>query len=145
MTANGERVFVDTNVLVYVFDDGEPEKQATARARLEDEQATHELVVSTQVLQELYVALTRGREPIATVAIAESAVRAAADGYTTVQVDVALVLSAIETSRTASISFWDALVVRAAARAGCPRLLSEDMSDGQTIDGVTVVNPFTPP
>ena len=139
---SAERIFVDTNVLAYLFDDAEPEKQASARARLEAEQRASELVISTQVLQELYVALTKGRAPIATAEIADRAVRTVADGYTTVQVDVPLVLAAIETSRGETISFWDALILEAAARAGCTRLLSEDLNHGQTIAGVVVENPF---
>ena len=71
-----DRTFVDTNVLVYVFDDAEPHKQKQAHKRLEQE--TSELVVSTQVLQELYVALTKGKKPITSPEIAERAVREAA-------------------------------------------------------------------
>ena len=62
---SGERTFVDTNVFVYLFDDSEPQTQGGARKRLEKAQSEQELVVSTQVLQELYVALTRGKSPIA--------------------------------------------------------------------------------
>jgi predicted nucleic acid-binding protein len=140
MTA--ERTFVDTNVFTYLFDDAEPIKQERARQRLELEQSARELVLSTQVLQELYVSPTKGRHPIASAEIAEAAVREASGGYTVVQVDVPLVLSSIELCRRTSISFWDALIVRAAAFAGCDRLLSEDLNDGQVIDGVTIENPF---
>ena len=139
---SADRVFVDTNVLAYLFDDAEPTKQERARVRLEAEQRVRELVISTQVLQELYVALTRGKAPIATPELAERAVGAAADGYTTVQVDVPLVLAAIQTSRQDAISFWDALIVQAAARAGCAAVLSEDLNGGQTIAGVVIENPF---
>jgi predicted nucleic acid-binding protein len=41
------------------------------------------------------------------------------------------------------LSWWDALIVAAAAQAGCGLLLTEDLHDGQDFDGVTVVNPFT--
>lgn len=135
------RIFVDTNVLAYLFDDSEPKKKATARRRLESAHAEHELVLSTQVLQELYVALTRGAAPIATHEIAERAVREAAR-WTLVQVDLALVLSAIEARARHHISFWDALVVCAAVQAGCSTLLTEDMNDGQVFDGVRVESPF---
>lgn len=139
---SAERVFIDTNVLAYLFDDAEPAKQGQARARLESEQREREVVISTQVLQELYVALTKGKQPIATAEIAENAVRNAASGYATVQVDIDLMMSAIETSRGAGISFWDALIVRAAALAGCDRVLSEDLNDGQVIAGVRIEDPF---
>lgn len=139
---SAERVFIDTNVLVYLFDDSEPEKQGLAARCLREE--AREIFVSTQVLQELYVALTKGRDPLATHEIAERAVRDAA-GYSVVQVDTPLVLSAIEAARQHRLSFWDALIVRAAVQAECGTLVSEDLNAGQVIDGVRVQNPFTQP
>jgi predicted nucleic acid-binding protein len=136
---SADRVFIDTNVLTYLFDDSEPKKQARAEELLARE--TREIFVSTQVLQELYVSLTKGREPITSPEIAERAVREAA-AYSIVQVDAALVLSGIELSRAQRLSFWDALIVRAAAEGGCGLLISEDLNDGQIIDGVQVQNPF---
>lgn len=138
---SADRTFVDTNVFAYLFDDSEPKKQATAGKRLEQEQRARELVVSTQVLQELYVVLTRGKSPIATPEVAERAVREVST-YTVAQVDSTAVFAAIATSRQSRISFWDALIVRAAADSGCSVLLSEDLNDGQVIEGVRVENPF---
>jgi predicted nucleic acid-binding protein len=138
---SGARVFVDTNVLVYLFDDAEPEKQAVARARLSTEQSENDLVVSTQVLQELYAALTKGAHPIATPEVAETAVRHAAD-LTVVHVDVPLVLQAITRSRESRLSFWDALIVGAALAVDCSMLLSEDLNHGQMFGKVRIVNPF---
>jgi predicted nucleic acid-binding protein len=138
---SADRIFVDTNVLTYLFDDSEPEKLDAARARLEAEEKKRELVASTQVLQELYVSLTKGKSPIATPEIAEAAVRAAA-AYTIVHVDTALVLTGIAASQKHRISFWDALIVSAAREADCDLLLSEDLNHGQVIDGVRVENPF---
>jgi predicted nucleic acid-binding protein len=138
------RTFVDTNVLTYLFDDAAPEKQAIARRRLSQEQREREIVVSTQVLQELYVSLTKGRAPIATVEIAEGAVREAS-GYLVVQIDTHLVISAIAASWRHGLSLWDALIVRAAAEVRCDRLLSEDLNHSQRIDGVRIENPFARP
>ena len=59
-----------------------------------------------------------------------------------VSVDVQLVLAAVDTSRTAKISLWDALIIEAASRAGCERVLSEDLNAGQVIRGVRIENPF---
>jgi predicted nucleic acid-binding protein len=137
---NADRAFVDTNVLTYLFDDSEPQKQKLARQRLQAEK--RELFVSTQVLQELYVSLTKGRYPIATPEIAEQAVREAA-AFSVVQIDTQLVLSAIDACRTLRISFWDALIIRAAAQSDCQVLLSEDLNDGQILEGVRVQNPFS--
>ena len=60
-----------------------------------------------------------------------------------VGVDVPLVLAAVDTSRTVQLSLWDALIVEAASRAGCERVLSEDLNAGQVIRGVRIENPFT--
>jgi predicted nucleic acid-binding protein len=59
-----------------------------------------------------------------------------------VAVDAALVRRATEISRDTQISYWDGLVVAAAARSDCKRLLSEDLKGGQEISGVRVENPF---
>jgi predicted nucleic acid-binding protein len=136
---NADRVFVDTNVLTHLFDHSEPKKQAQAARRLRAE--SREIFVSTQVLQELYVSLTKGRNPIATAELAERAV-GEASRYSVVHVDTALVSAGIEASRKHRISFWDALIVRAAVQADCEVLLTEDLNAGQLIDGVRVDNPF---
>jgi predicted nucleic acid-binding protein len=137
-----DRTFVDTNVLTYLFDDSEPKKKARARERLEREQREREIVISTQVLQELFVSLTKGRAPIATPEIAEKAVQEAA-AFTVVQVDVPLILSGIQAAERHRISFWDALILRAAAQSRCGVLLSEDLNDGQVLDSVRMENPFS--
>ena len=56
--------------------------------------------------------------------------------------DVSDILAAIDLHRLQQISFWDALVVRAAGQAGCVVLFSEDMQDRREVDGVRIVNPF---
>ena len=56
--------------------------------------------------------------------------------------DVEDVLDAIDLHRLHQVSFWDALIVRAAKEGGCSVLYSEDLQDGRTIDGVRIVNPF---
>jgi predicted nucleic acid-binding protein len=53
-----------------------------------------------------------------------------------------LIVGAIDLHRLHSLSFWDALIVRSASAAGCRRIFSEDLSHGQTLDGVEIENPF---
>ena len=135
-----ERAFVDTNVWVYLFDRSEEAKRHTAR-RLVESASPGSLVVSTQVLQEFYAVTTRRlAEPLT-----PDAATAAVGWMSALPVvgsDADLVLSAISLSRNAQLSIWDALVVRAAAVAGCARLLSEDLQPGAVLSGVEVVNPF---
>lgn len=134
------RSFVDTNVFVYA-DDANPRERAkhdVAEAPLAHERG---LVISTQVLQEFYVVATRKLRPSMTAEDAANSVQRMTR-LEVVVLDVPLVLSAIGTSRSATISLWDALVVEAARHARCDRILTEDLAHGQTIRGVTVENPF---
>ena len=133
------RAFLDTNVLVYLFDRDTPAKQRRAREVLETEGGS--AAVSTQVLQEFYVTVTRKLgQPLAE-KDAEAAVRDLA-ALEVVPVDTPLVLAAIARSRGDRISLWDALVVESALHAGCRRLLTEDLQDGRLFGRIRVENPF---
>lgn len=134
------RAFLDTNVVVYAVDEDEPAKRATARSLLA-EASRRDFVISTQVLQEFYVTVTRKLTRPVPESIAADAVDHLA-GFPTVVVDVPLLRSAIAASRGHQLSMWDALILRAAVSSGCEELLSEDLQDGQTLDGVVVRNPF---
>jgi predicted nucleic acid-binding protein len=135
-----EPIFVDTNVWVYAVDAADPAKreralEATAPAPGRD------LVVSTQVLTEFYAVVTRKLAVPVMVEDAEAMVRQLSV-LPVVAVDASLVVSAIAGSREWRISIWDALIIRAAEIAGCPRVLSEDLADGATYGSVVVENPF---
>ena len=134
-------LFADTNILVYAFDRGESAKQAVAQELMRREGATGNIAVSTQVLQEFYVVVTRKLTVTLPVVQAYEAVHCFAD-YPLVQVDVALILRAIKRNETERISFWDALIIEAALKAGCKTLLSEDMQAGREVDGMQIRNPF---
>jgi predicted nucleic acid-binding protein len=58
------------------------------------------------------------------------------------EIDLAMVERAIETHKIYRIAYWDALIVSAAERAGCKRILSEDLNDGQRYHGISISNPF---
>jgi len=134
------RTFVDTNVWVYAVDSDEPAKQAKAR-RILDPARADELVVSAQVLGEFYVTVTRKlARPVAP----DDAARMVDQmrRISPVAVDADDVATAIAGSRSWQLSYWDALIVASAQRAGCDRLLSEDLADGATYGDVQVVNPF---
>ncbi len=133
------RDFLDTNVLVYAADADAGDKCERAREIVRDAMRTRSAVVSTQVLQEYFVIATRklGIDVVA----ARRQVELFAT-LETVRVEVPMILDAIDITRLHSVSFWDALIVRAATIAGCRRVLTEDMQDGQTFGGVKVVNPF---
>lgn len=135
------KVFFDTNVLVYAFDRDSPAKKRTAAGLVADHTRAGEIVLSTQVLQEFYVTITRKLARSVSEPVARQAVEALMH-LPIVRVDPPMILSAIGRSQSASLSFWDALVVTAALEGGATTLLSEDLQHGQQFDGLTVVNPF---
>ena len=133
-------VFVDTNVWVYAVDANEPAKQARARAAL-DPGTADRLVTSAQVLGEFYVTVTRKFERAIEHDVADRMVERIAR-LPVVPIDAERVRAAIDGARTWRISYWDALILASARAAGCTRLLSEDLADGETYGGVRVENPF---
>lgn len=131
--------FLDTNVVVYVHDHGSPDKRRRAIELLES--PPDRLVVSTQVLSEFYWTVTRKlAPPLAPEAALEATKELGALGVVTL--DRPLVLSAIETAQRHQLALWDAMIVEAASRSGCERLLTEDLNHGQEIRGVRIDNPF---
>ncbi len=133
--------FVDTNVLVYALSADDKRRSPIAQRLVRELMAAQAFHTSTQVLQELYVTLTRKvRTPLRP----EQALRYLDQlaVWPVVVPDYSAVRDAVELSASATLSFWDALVVVAAARSGAKRVYTEDLQDGQTILGVEVVNPF---
>jgi predicted nucleic acid-binding protein len=138
MTPSQEPVFLDTNVLVYALDTGQPRKQAIARQIL----ATQWSMVSAQVLGEFYVVTTRKLAVPLAPADAATVVRRW-PAARVVAVTASLVAAAVETAQQHQLSYWDALIVEAARAAGCSRLLTEDLADGAVLRGVQIENPFS--
>ena len=135
------RVFFDTNILVYLFDADDAAKQDMARTRFEAEAAGGRALLSTQVLQEFYVSVTRKLSVPLEPETAEAIVRDLSL-LPTVSIDTDRILAAIHWSRKLRLSFWDALIIEAALAGGAEQLLTEDMQHGQTIDGLRIENPF---
>lgn len=135
-----EPVFVGTNVLLYAHDARYPLKSLRADAVLAEREAAGRIVISTQVLQEFYSVATKKLrlKP----ELARERVEYFSQQFEVVIVQPHLILGAIDVQRLHGISFWDALLVRCASAANCRTLLTEDLSHGQIIEGVTIVNPF---
>lgn len=134
-----DRVFIDTNVLLYADDLDAGDKRERAQGILRELIGASRAVLSTQVLQEFFVNATRKLGVPAEIA------RKKVDLLLRLEVVLIrpeLILSAIDLHRLHSLSFRDALIIRSAAAAGCPRVLSEDLQHGQVIDGVRIENPF---
>jgi predicted nucleic acid-binding protein len=141
MTDEGGLGFVDTNVLVYAFDKSDTPKRRVAQQLITELMDEDRLRVSTQVLQELFVTLTR---KVSRPCSREEALAVVEDlaAWPLMVVDYAAIRAAIEVAGQAKLSFWDALLVVAAARTGAAVLYTEDLNDGQEILGVRVRNPF---
>ena len=133
------KVFVDTNVLVYLFDRDAPAKQQRARGIVGELGAG--LVLSTQVLQEFYVSVTRKLAKPLSLREAEDAV-ADLMALDVVVVDVAIIRAAIARSREDRLSFWDGVIIETARASGCALLLSEDLQHGRAFGTTRVENPF---
>jgi predicted nucleic acid-binding protein len=133
------RSFFDTNFLIYADDKATPPKQRKALDLVAEHRRARTGVVSLQVLQEYFVAVTRKLRVDA--AIARRKVELLAEFDVAVP-EVADILAAIDWHRLHGFSFWDALILRAAKQAGCGVLFSEDMQPAREIDGVRIVNPF---
>jgi predicted nucleic acid-binding protein len=136
-----ERVFLDTNVLVYLFDAGDSAKQRIVQNLLSNRELRARLILSTQVLQEFYVSVTR---KLAIPLDPEAAFQAVQDlaAFPVVQIDPPLILLAIQRSRKVKVSFWDALILEAALTASATLLYSEDFQDGSVYGGLRIANPF---
>lgn len=140
-----EKVFVDTNVLVYSRDASEPPKQKQAMAwmaRLWNEQTGR---LSFQVLNEFYVTVTNKLRPGMDPQNAREDVRFLL-AWRPIPVDTRVVEGAWRIQDRHKLSWWDALIVSAAQASDCRYLLTEDLQENRNIGNVEVINPFhTPP
>jgi predicted nucleic acid-binding protein len=141
MTAEKATGFVDTNVLVYAFEKSSSPKKLLAQRLIVGLMENDQLCLSTQVLQELFVTLTR---KVLHPCSSDEALAVLDDlaAWPVTTVDYSAIRAAIGLAEQAKLSFWDALVVVAAARAGAATLYTEDLNHGQEILGVQVNNPF---
>jgi len=132
--------FLDTNILLYSVSGkrGEEEKRSIAAELL----ARGDCAVSVQVLQEFYVQATRATRADAlshetAVAFMETWMR-----FPVQEMTLAILTHALALKRRRRFSYWDCAIVAAAYASGCDTLYSEDLSHGQAIEGVRIVNPF---
>jgi len=133
------KVFIDTNILVYSMDNHNKLKKKKCRDLLR--KAHHDLqgVISTQVMQEFYVAAVKKlkADPLIVKDIIHSL-----DRFETVTITPEIINEAIDCSIISRISFWDALIISAAQGARCEKIWTEDLNHGQIIRGVLIENPL---
>ena len=136
-----DKIFLDTNVLVYAYDKRSPEKQKIAQDLLLKGILNGTLSLSVQVLTEFFTVVTKKIDEPLTADEAENIIELFYI-VPVVEIDYHLVRRAIYTYKQYHLSFWDSLIIAAAERAGCSRLYSEDLSHGQVYNGIPAYNPF---
>jgi predicted nucleic acid-binding protein len=137
------KVFVDTNILIYAHDLDAGQRNKLSADILRDLWENRIGIVSTQVLQEFYVNVTRKIEN----PLPKSKARGIIESYLAWPVelnDAKTVLAASEIEERHMLSFWDALIVASARNAEAEKILTEDLNHGQQIEGILIVNPFVP-
>ena len=135
------KIFLDTNVIIYAYDSSAGIKHEIARQIVADLWTSGQGLLSTQVIQEFYVNVTRKIPKPLTIDLAREIV---ADfiKWDLVVNDGDSILDAIDIQQRHNFSFWDAMIIGSAVSGGADMLYSEDLTHGQTISGVTIVNPF---
>ena len=132
--------FLDTNILVYMFDDTDARKRQQAEDLVNESLTQGSGCISFQVVQETLNVLIRRLG-----FVAEDSRRALEQVLVPlwqVYPSASLYQDAISIQGRYGFSFYDSLIVAAALEAGCTRLYSEDLQNGQQVQRLTIVNPF---
>lgn len=136
--------FLDTNILIYSISASEEPLEFTKKSLAADLlQRRNDLVLSTQVLQEFYVQVTRASRPGALSHELACEFIESWKRFQIVPVTADLVDRGLLIRRETGFQYWDCAVIAAAQIAGCDTLLTEDMQEGRILGGVTLSNPFS--
>ena len=133
------RFFFDTNILLYSCDAREVRKKRIALTIIEHAGSERCGFISTQVLQEFFSVSTRKLklEPLDAKAILQLY-----SEWETAVITPEDIQKAVDGNILWQVSFWDALILVAAAKLKCNCIYTEDLNHGQIINGVKIVNPF---
>jgi predicted nucleic acid-binding protein len=134
--------FLDSNIFIYTFDTTDPRKSTTARGLIDTALGLGNGHVSFQVVQETLRVITGKLRRPATANEAQAFLQRALLPLWSVMPSAALYTRALELQARWHYSFYDSLIVAAALQAQCDRLLTEDLQDGQRIEGLLIENPF---
>jgi predicted nucleic acid-binding protein len=137
-----DRFFLDTNVFVYRFDEGAPEKKRRSAVLIRHALATNEGVISFQVVQEFLSLAFRRLDPPMSSTEAEQFLAMTLGPLLAIQSSHVLYWQALHLSRRFSLSWYDSLIVAAALEANCRILYTEDLQHNQKFDNLRVQNPF---
>jgi predicted nucleic acid-binding protein len=137
-----DKVFLDTNIIVYAHDRSSGDKHAVAREIMERLWESRKGVISVQILQEFFVCVT---QKIAKPLVIKNArtILEYLSNWDVVVNDKYIILKAIDLQEKYRFSFWDSLVIQAAIQGQARILLSEDLPHGQSVKDLKILNPFT--
>jgi predicted nucleic acid-binding protein len=136
-----QKVFLDTNIIIYAYDVSAGDKHEIARKIMVDLWDSGLGVISTQVLQEFFVNVTQKIPKLLDKRLTKDILSDLLKWDVVVN-DGESILEAVEILFKYGYSFWDSLIIEAAMRSGSEVLLSEDLTHGQIINGLTINNPF---
>jgi predicted nucleic acid-binding protein len=132
--------FLDSNILVYAWDEEDPHKHKIAKA-LTAKAVQGELAISAQVLAELASILIQKYSST----FSNRDILTILDSLKPVQLiksDAEMVRRAVEAHEAFGIHFYDGMIIAAAERAGSRKIYSEDLNVGQKYFGIEIVDPF---
>lgn len=136
-----DKVFLDTNILVYAYDVSSGSKHDVARNIVADLWNFRTGVLSIQVLQELFVTVTKKIPKPLDVKTTRDIVRDFLL-WEVVDNDGELMMAAMDVQMKYHYAFWDSLIIAAAIKSGASILMTEDLNNGRIIEGVLIKNPF---
>ena len=139
---NGERITIDTNILVYSIDVDAGERHESSK-QIVDEAVDKNCVLTLQALSEFYWVVTRKRK------MPHEDAKAQVDDWQLLFPIITAQPSTLRVAITAvmdyRLAFWDAVMWATARQNGVEILYSEDFQNEQNIEGVQVLNPFYSP
>ena len=136
-----DKYFIDTNILVYAHDTAHLDKQLKAQEVIFSGLRKGNAVISTQVLNEFFVIVTQKiKNPLSELKAKNEIILLS--HFEIVEIDMPIIIRAIDIKAKWKINYWDALIFSCAERSGCSFLYSEDFSDGHNYDSIKVRNIF---
>lgn len=134
---------IDTNLLIYLYDKGSPEKSKKAKLVLGKLDQQSRGCLSVQNLAEFLSVSTRKLDPPLSFSEALDQVDLFIQMWSVLDLTTMVVLEAARGCRDHGLSYYDAQIWATARLNQVPVVFSEDFTDGQVLDGVRFVNPFS--
>jgi predicted nucleic acid-binding protein len=141
MIDNSQKIFIDTNILVYAHDLSTGEKHRIAKELISTIWNNQNGHISIQVLQEFYVTITeKVKNPIDKVTV--SSIIEDLGKWTVHSPDADDIITAVTIQTKYKLSFWDSMIICSAIKTKCDIIISEDFTHNQKYEGILLLDPF---